>query len=266
MMKINLYGNSFTHLTDGNLGYSTHGKKSKYIDWVFDNSSDVSFYVDNAIPMALNIKDNKKKFGWLLESKFITFSIYCDVKENYEKYFEVFDLIFTNSKELLNIDKRFKWCPAASTWIQTPKIYEKTKMISFISSAKNITEGHKLRRKWVDMIGDQVDLYGRDFNYVKLKEEALCDYMFSVAIENGFYEGYFTEKILDCFATGTIPVYKGAPDIQEYFNPDGIINLSDEFDVSEEIYYNKMDAIIDNFYQLEKYPIGEDYIFKNYFS
>ena len=31
------------------------------------------------------------------------------------------------------------------------------------------------------------------------KEVGLCDYMFSVVIENGIYETYFTEKILDCF-------------------------------------------------------------------
>ena len=55
--------------------------------------------------------------------------------------------------------------------------------------------------------------------------------MFSIAIENASYETYFTEKLLDCFATGTIPVYYGAPDIGDYFNKDGIIDLSEEFDV-----------------------------------
>lgn len=265
MVKFNLYGDSFTHLTGGNLGYSTHGKKSKYIEWVFDNSSDISFYVDKSIPTALYKNDKSKKYGWLLESKFINSEVYSDVKINYEKYLEVFELIFTNSKDLLNINPKFKWCPAASTWIRNPKIHQKSKMISFISSGKNITDGHKLRRRWIDMIGDQVDLYGRDFKFIEYKEDGLCDYMFSVAIENGFYDGYFTEKILDCFATGTIPVYKGAPNIGEYFNPEGIINLSEEFDVSEEIYYNKLDAIKENFNLLKKFPIGEDYIFTNYF-
>ena len=60
--------------------------------------------------------------------------------------------------------------------------------------------------------------------------------------ENGQYETYFTEKLLDCFATGTIPVYLGAPDIGNYFNKDGIIDLTDEFEVSDEIYFSKMDA------------------------
>ena len=33
-VKFNLVGNTFTHLTNGNKGYSVHGKESKYIEWV----------------------------------------------------------------------------------------------------------------------------------------------------------------------------------------------------------------------------------------
>jgi len=266
MLKYNLYGNSFTHLTGGNKGYSTHGKTSKYIEWVNDGSADVSFYVDSAINSAFAHKDdNKKKYAWLLESKYITPVSYNDVKNNKERYFDIFELIFTNSKELVELDYRFKFCPASSTWIQEPKICEKSKMISMISSKKNSTHGHRERLEWVDKIGDQIDLYGRGFKEIHLKEEGLCDYMFSVCIENGFYDGYFTEKILDCFATGTIPVYKGAPDIGDYFDMSGIILLSDEFEVSEDIYYDKMGAIKNNFEILNaSYPIGEDFIYLNY--
>jgi hypothetical protein len=88
--------------------------------------------------------------------------------------------------------------------------------------------------------------------------------MFSVVIENGFYESYYTEKILDCFATGTIPVYLGSPDIGNHFNKDGIIELTDEFDVSEEIYYSKMSAIKDNLERVKDMEILEDFIYKNY--
>ena len=88
--------------------------------------------------------------------------------------------------------------------------------------------------------------------------------MFSVAIENGQYETYFTEKLLDCFATGTIPVYLGAPDIEKHFNADGIITLSDEFDVSEDIYNDKLDAIQDNLERAKKMEVLEDFIYENY--
>ena len=77
--------------------------------------------------------------------------------------------------------------------------------------------------------------------------------MFSIAIENASCKTYFTEKLLDCFATGTIPVYYGAPNIGDYFNKNGIIDLSEEFDVSDEIYYSKMDAIKENLEKLRKW-------------
>ncbi len=90
--------------------------------------------------------------------------------------------------------------------------------------------------------------------------------MFSVVIENGFYNSYFTEKILDCFATGTIPVYMGSPDIAKYFNSDGIIFLSEEFEISDDMYYNKMSAIEDNLERCKQYEVLEDFIFLNYFK
>ena len=144
--------------------------------------------------------------------------------------------------------------------------FMKSKIISMISSNKKMCEGHIHRLEWVNKIGDQVDLYGRGFNEIKLKEDGLCDYMFSVAIENSRDDNFFTEKILDCFATGTIPVYYGCPNIDEYFNRDGIINLSEEFEVSDEIYYSKMDAIKDNFERVKQWENAEDYIWINYLN
>ena len=91
--------------------------------------------------------------------------------------------------------------------------------------------------------------------------------MFSVAIENASYETYFTEKIQDCFATGTIPVYYGSPDIGKFFNSDGIIFLTDDFDISQltsDLYYDKLEAVKDNLERVKHYPINEDYIYKTY--
>ena len=263
--KINLVGDSFTHLTGGNKGYSVAGKESKYVEWVKDDSGDATFYVDDTLEKAF-LDENKKtpKYGWLLESKSVTPQIVDSVKMFPKKYLKTFDLIFTHNQDLLKIDSKFKWVPAQGFWIKDPKVYDKSKMISFITSNKNFTEGHKKRLEWVKRIGDQVDLYGRGFAEIENKEQGLCDYMFSVAIENGFYESYFTEKIMDCFATGTIPIYLGTPDIGNFFNKDGIIDLEEEFEVSEEIYYNKIDAIRDNLERVKEMEILEDFIYKNY--
>jgi hypothetical protein len=263
-IEFNLVGDSFTHLTGGNKGYSVAGKESKYIQWVKDSSLSKTFYVDNWINLAFSDGIEGKKYGWLLESKCVNPQIVDEVKNDHLKYFEVFEFIFTHNKELLKLDDRFKWCPANGYWIKDAKLYPKSKMISFITSNKNFTSGHKVRLDWAQRLGDQVDLFGRGFNEIKTKEEGLCDYMFSVVIENGFYESYYTEKILDCFATGTIPVYLGTPDIGDYFNKNGIIDLTDEFDVSDEIYYNKIDSIKENLEKVKEMEILEDFIYKNY--
>lgn len=52
------------------------------------------------------------------------------------------------------------------------------------------------------------------------------DYKFVFAMENGYHKGYVTEKIINAFYSGAIPIYYGAPDINEYFNPKAFINVS----------------------------------------
>jgi hypothetical protein len=42
--------------------------------------------------------------------------------------------------------------------------------------------------------------------------------------------------------------------------------LSEQFDVSDEIYYNKMDAIKDNLERVKKMEVLEDFIWENYFN
>lgn len=263
--KFNLVGDTFTHLTGGNKGYSVHGKVSKYIEWVKEGG-DATFYIDNTINQGVQDKRPGLKYLWLLESKFIKPGMVESIIENRELVESTYEVIFTHDQRLLALGDKFKWVPAQGFWIQEPKIYEKSKMISMISSNKRMCEGHVKRLEWIERIGDQVDLYGRGFNEITLKEEGLCDYMFSVAIENGQYETYFTEKLLDCFATGTIPVYLGAPDISKHFNKDGIIDLTEEFDVSEDIYYSKMDAIKENLEKAKEMEILEDFIYLNYFN
>jgi hypothetical protein len=263
--RFNLVGDTFTHLTNGNKGYSVHGKESKYIKWVKDHPlAEGTFYIDNTINDGIGDGRKGLKYLWLLESKHIKPGMVESIIDNKQLVEDTYETIFTHDQRLLALGDKYKWVPAQGFWIKEPKIYEKTKMISMIASNKRMCEGHVKRLGWVERIGDQLDLYGRGFNEIADKEEGLCDYMFSVAIENGEYETYFTEKLLDCFATGTIPVYLGAPDIGDHFNKDGIIDLTEEFEVSEEIYYSKMDAIKENLEKAKEIEVLEDFIYRRY--
>lgn len=304
--KFNLVGDTFTHLTGGNKGYSVHGKESKYIEWVQDGSGVGTFYIDNEVLKNPDSDLTTPAYAWLLESKWISRAI-DQLKTPNPKYFRnvtkpvggrltdygdlmftavVYDMIFTHDKELIDLGnemcrelempEKFKFVPAQGSWIRDPgkwtkrcspySPYDKTKLVSMIASNKDWTSGHMERLGWVKKLRGSVDLYGRGFNPIEFKEQGLDDYMFSVAIENGQYETYFTEKLLDCFLSFTIPIYSGAPDVGDYFNLEGILRL-EEFDtISPQLYFEKYKAMCENYERALKMEVLEDYIWENYFG
>ena len=54
-------------------------------------------------------------------------------------------------------------------------------------------------------------------------KDALWDTQFHIAIENIHFNNWFTEKLIDCFITRTVPIYIGAPNILTYFDAGGMI-------------------------------------------
>ena len=57
------------------------------------------------------------------------------------------------------------------------------------------------------------------------KQEIISRYKYAICLENMEYPGYVTEKIIDCFAAGVIPVYLGAPDVVDFVPVDSFIDL-----------------------------------------
>jgi len=262
--RFNLIGGPFQHAKT-----STLDKESRYLEWDFESKdNDITFYVDYQVFNALSdTGDGKRKFGWLLESRAIVPNLVETILQNLEKFVEAYESIFTHDKRLLDAHPVFKWTPAYGMYVEDARIYPKTKLLSMVTSNKTMTKNHNLRNRLATLWKNDLDLYGRGYNEIEKKEDGLADYMFSVCIENDCYETYFTEKILDCFATGTVPVYLGAPDISDHFNMDGVILLSGDFDIktlTKELYYSKLSAIEDNFYRSLEYNVLEDWIFKNY--
>ena len=108
----------------------------------------------------------------------------------------------------------------------------KTGDLSVISSTKTTTRGHRQRLAFVRELARQVpvEVFGRGFRSLEDKWDGLAPFRFSIAIENSQHVHYWTEKFADCVLAGTIPVYHGCPNIQEYFASDAFIPL-DIFDV-----------------------------------
>lgn len=59
------------------------------------------------------------------------------------------------------------------------------------------------------------------------KQEIISHYKFNLCFENMSYPGYVTEKIIDCFTVGVIPIYIGAPDISDFVPKKLFIDLGD---------------------------------------
>ena len=279
MKNFKLLNDTFVHLTNGNKGYSTHGKESKYIKWIhegegkqqltFNNLTpdDETFYVDRFIPAGLQDNVSKKKYAILLECCWILNPLFEEIKNNLDAYVNAYEKIFTWNEELCELHEKFCWIPGNGSWISEPQIYPKNKLASIIASNKSHLPGHQQRMHMLEQLKDYAPLFGRGFNEVEYKEEALADYMFSVAIENA--DDWFTEKILDCFLTGTVPIYYGTPSISKWFNPDGIIFLEDGFDIEEldeDLYKSMEPAIKDNFERAMKMEMLEDFIWETYFE
>jgi glycosyltransferase involved in cell wall biosynthesis len=156
------------------------------------------------------------------------------------------------------------------------QIYPKTKNISVISSNKLFTDGHRFRVNCVNEIINNnlsVDVFGVGIREITGKIEALKDYRFSIAIENGVCKNYFTEKILDCFLTGTIPIYHGCPNISDYFDTDGFYTFDTQDQLLKIInsltmneYNDRIEIINDNFKKANEFWYDNDRFFNKFLS
>jgi hypothetical protein len=260
-VAINMIGGGFYHDI-----CSSAGSTPELIEWKKDNSANISIHIDYHIQS--NVDNTKLNFGWLSESKTINPSLYKWCESNVEVLEQNFELIFTNDKSLLKLSPKFKLviC-SAIPWVKQRGIFEKTKLVSMIASNKISCPEHELRKYVIDKFKHDIDLYGRGYLEIADKSLGLSDYYFSICMENLTYSNGYSEKITDCFATGTIPVYYGSPDIGEVFNEDGIIWLTEEFsikDLTPELYWSKIDAVRDNYQRAVNFPIAEDWIYKTY--
>jgi len=74
---------------------------------------------------------------------------------------------------------------------------------------------------------EPIEVFGKAVNRpVNDKISVSQNYRFSIAFENNIYPGYVTEKLLEAYTSGTVPIYWGH-DRESYFNPKSFINLYD---------------------------------------
>lgn len=141
-----------------------------------------------------------------------------------------FHRILTCNEALLKAVPNGIYFPFGWTWVPEWRELDltKTRDISLIASAKRDLVGHKLRHDMVDWIRasglePSIDIVGRGYRPLERKSEGLASYRYSLVIENVREKSYFTEKLIDAFLCRTVPIYWGAPDIRNFFDPEGMI-------------------------------------------
>ena len=78
------------------------------------------------------------------------------------------------------------------------------------------------------------------------KRAFLRRHKFNIAFENSSHPGYVTEKIVEAFATDTIPIYWGHPDVVRDFNPEAFVNCHDFPDLA---------SVVDQVRRIDQDPI-----------
>jgi len=269
MNKLNIFTNAFnTH--------SCLNSPPKKFNWVFNQypQNDLPVvYFDDFIYTYVNDNYSGPKYGWLGESSEIIHHLIAAIERDIFTFKKCYKKIFTNDRRLIEKDPEFfNYNPPASNcpWVTEFNVFQKTKICSFITSFKSYTSGHAKRNIVFNELKDNSlfknHIYGRDFNPIKNKLDGLKDYMFSLAFENAIYPKYYTEKITDCFASGTVPIYYGDRSIYEDFDKDGIIffeDLNSFNDLTEERYINMLPAIKNNFNKVIKLKTSDDILYES---
>ena len=264
-MKWDVFGAPFSlkHSSCSNM-------KPKMFSWE-DVDLDVEIWMDSALEQGLvTPKRRRKKYAWICESRSVVpflSNLYAKDEDGWmfvdgitptlQSMINEYDAIFTCDEDLVALHDKIHFCYAGSTLPWIPKhnygMHYKTSKYSMIASNKVMCRGHEERKKVVTAIqkfgpvsednknpatilfgGVTGEPFGQSENLDENwhdKSGALTTFLYSVVMENDRYPSYFTEKLTDCFVTGTVPIYWGSPNIGDHFDINGIIMIEGPGDV-----------------------------------
>lgn len=287
--------------SDYYMEYCDVPKKFSYCYQQTDGEFDITLFCDLAILEYLEGKykiNHKSKIvaRTFEQREYFNKKIYNALLSNYEK----FDCILTYDRELLKVlpNARFlpvtevtqfnrlpnpaNYPPYKSDFFDTYelprdlafRLHPKNKLVSAIVSSKAFLPGHVKRLNFIKSVQNKIDLFGRGINEIPSKFDGLREYMFSIAIENiSCDDNYFSEKIIDCFLTGTIPIYHGCTNIHEFFDERGILLFNTEEELhkiidslSEEKYQSMLEYAKINFSKCFEFPLNNDMLFEMHYK
>lgn len=183
-----------------------------------------------------------------------------------------FDLVLSYDDRNLVLPNAKEFCPVG-TWVSDDIQLDKKNQISFLMSSKINGEAYRMRFKIkkrlekVTSLGPFELKWHRSPPIYPNKDDFFRHAKFNIACENQIMNNMYTEKLLDCFKTFTVPIYYGCANIEKYFNPKGIIrfNSIEEFDrIVESLHpdmYEEMRPYMEENYNLAK-PYWEKTVYE----
>ena len=188
---------------------------NEYLNENYKNSIKIAIFTENFIP---NLNEADYAIG----------HSHINYLDRYFKYsiflWKDFNNISHIRKKILNNPIRNKFCAA-------------------LISNSITTDGFRL--KFIEELNKykKIDMGGLYKNNVggtiKNKIEFLSIYKFSISMENSNGDGYISEKIVDSFISGTIPIYYGDYMVDEYVNPKSYILIKGFKDIKDKLNYIK---------------------------
>jgi hypothetical protein len=183
-----------------------------------------------------------------------------NMEEHLVGNWKLYDKIYSfNETVLKQCGNAVKVNLPACSWISGDHFHhidtsKKQFQISCITGAKQMAEGHTFRLLlyfnqnilinecrlpiifYRSSAGQPLPELSKNPFIQKDKFDLFETYQYSLVIENSSQQHYFTEKLIDCLITKTIPIYYGCPNIADYFDTTGWIlltNLSPEGRLTE---------------------------------
>jgi hypothetical protein len=183
-----------------------------------------------------------------------------------------FRQIWTNDRWLMKVCPNAVFVPAGGCWIRPVdrRIWPKTLGVSTIASNKRELPGQAMRHEAIRCF-PSINPYGIDYeplpNVPGHKIHGMRDYMFHLACEASDRDWSFSDKLVDCFMTGCVPVYWGFPDTKRFFNKEGIIRISgvDHLaavlpTLTPELYASMAMEVAENFERAKEFCLVEDWL------
>lgn len=224
--------------------------------------------------------DSPHKIAWLHEPPCLgeMHRVYNDIMHISHRY----EKVLTYDARLLMLDPtKYHLQVYGGCWIDESDwgIHHKlqSRLCSMLVGTKNETAGHKLRLEIADKLAGLVTFYGArgvTADYSRgTKYRVNSPYRFTVITETCRMDNLLTEWLIDALAVGTVPIYWGCPNIDNFFDPRGILSFTtaDECvdivkSLSVKLYESMRPYISDNLALMRLYAMPDDQMFARYLS